>query len=68
MKTAKALAAGTEPSGPVQPKAYAYHRAMVVTDGGTLDEAVAKARALAKEQRIEAPKTRSISNAASDSR
>jgi phenylpropionate dioxygenase-like ring-hydroxylating dioxygenase large terminal subunit len=58
LKTAKALANGIEPTEPWHPKAYAYHRATVQTDTGTIDEVVAKARAQASEQHIkaEAPK------------
>jgi hypothetical protein len=53
LKAVKALAAGIEPSEPWHPEAYAYHRASVVTQTGTLDEAVAKARTLAKERRAD---------------
>ena len=54
IKTAKALAAGVEPTEPWHPEAYAYHTASVVTEEGTLDEAISKAKALAAESRVSA--------------
>jgi hypothetical protein len=52
LKTAKALAAGIEPAEPWRPEAYAYHRASVVTPTGTVEEAVTKAKALARQSRL----------------
>ena len=58
LKAVKALVAGVEPSEPWHPKAYAYHRASVVTQTGTVDEAVARAKTIAVEQRITAESPR----------
>jgi phenylpropionate dioxygenase-like ring-hydroxylating dioxygenase large terminal subunit len=55
LKTVKALMQGVEPGEPWHPKAYAFHRASVVTQEGTLEQAVAKAKELARAQKIEAP-------------
>jgi phenylpropionate dioxygenase-like ring-hydroxylating dioxygenase large terminal subunit len=52
LKTAKALAAGIEPAEPWRPAAYAYHRASVVTPTGSVEEAVTKAKALARQSRV----------------
>jgi len=58
LKTVKALAAGVEPAEPWNPRAYAYHRASVLSQTDSVEEVVAKAKALATEQRVttEAPK------------
>jgi hypothetical protein len=55
LKTVKALMQGVEPGEPWHPKAYAFHRASVVTQEGTLEQAVARAKELARAQKIEAP-------------
>jgi phthalate 4,5-dioxygenase oxygenase subunit len=58
LRTVRNLMNGIEPDEPWHPKAYAYHRASVVTQEGTLEEAVIKAKELAAQQHVtvEAPK------------
>ena len=59
LKAAKALAEGIEPEAAQHPEAYAYHRASFVSQTGTLDETIAKARELASRSELpvaEAPK------------
>jgi phthalate 4,5-dioxygenase len=52
IKAAKALAEGIEPTEPWHPEAFAYHSANVVLNEGTLEEAVAKAKAEASTMHV----------------
>ena len=52
LKVARAMAEGTEPEEPWRPQAYAYHRTRFTTKDGTLDEAMANAKAIATTQKI----------------
>ena len=51
LKTVKALAAGIEPTEPWHPEAYSYHTASASVQDGTLEDAKARAKALAMEIR-----------------
>ena len=52
LKVARDMAEGTEPQEPWRPESYAYHTARVVTQEGTLEEAVTKAMAMAVEKKV----------------
>lgn len=57
LKVARNMAEGTEPEEPWKPTAYAYHSGRVVTQDGTMEEAVAEAKAKALKQNIAGPVT-----------
>jgi hypothetical protein len=46
------MAEGTEPEEPWRPEAYAYHQGRSINHEGTIDEAVAEAKAMALKKNI----------------
>ena len=52
LKVVRAMAEGTEPEEPWRPHAYAYHSGRSIKQEGTIDEAVAEAKAMALKKNI----------------
>jgi hypothetical protein len=52
LKVVRAMAEGTEPEEPWRPEAYAYHQGRSINHEGTIDEAVAEAKAMALKKNI----------------
>ena len=52
LKVVRAMAEGTEPEEPWRPHAYAYHSGRSVKQDGTVEEAVAEAKAMALKKNI----------------